>query len=1541
MRARTVGLALVIALATLLWLSTWTLNAVAQPAAATPYPTPMNNPMSLVRYPGIYAVDFWWGLDPQRYHLVGALYNAINWSAVETLPGRYDWSIIDTWLDFQSRQGKVGGIPISTFNGRCCGGVNALPAYLRQPPTVLEVAPGWYIPNYWHPDYLKAYRNFIFAFGQRYRNDPRLEWVAIATGIYGETRAADYQDIDALRQMGITSQMWVDYVNQVADWYLEAFSENGQLKKVLLQQAATYTFSPVERAQIQLYAVQKGIGLSLNSLLPQQNGAYYGENGTCNLCGLYDVVSLYQEQVPLAFETYQMLLCNETYVYWGMLNGLDKHPTYLRLNTDLFYTVPPWEPPKDGSRDKVENLRIFAWVSRYLGVTPQTSPSAWVALREFLFPDQQCREVAPAAAPDKPEWGNYEFYLTQDDSVPGGRTVPVTNNPNVVHMRYNFNAYDPKIPPGREGWATRRTDIASGNPYMWFKIDDRFLFGGSNTVTITVTYLDVGTGAWQLRYDAADGREKAAIPLGSTTPYVHKQNTRTWKQAVFVLNDARFANGLRGGSDFVIDALNDDDEYIHFVDVARPGNAPGPLPPPDLPPSPTPTLSPRPAVSAPAAATAPTLDGDLREWEGPPTLRLNITTAAYVLERYPATPIDPNVDLWVRWRPEGLYLAARITDTTRITDSQDVWRDDSIEIGIDGANDGRTDWFTDDRQYTLVRDGRRARFGRATEEFQAAVREIPNGWQAEMFVPATAIGHTALTANQRLGLTAGYHDDDDGGDWDMYLIWAGDNTSDRTYLWGVLTLLPCTGACETPTPTPTVPAPTTTPQPTPTPSPTPTPTPDPARTLNVPYRTDVQVDGALDEWTAPLAILDRTTAETIVNTPPSDEDPRVALYAAWNENGLFLAARITDTRRFTDSTTFWHDDSVEIAIDGAHDHEAHWDQDDHQFTIVADGRLARFGQPFTGLTPALRTTADGWTFELFIPVDILRAGPLAPERILGFTFAYHDDDDGGSWEYYLIWAGTNTTTSDAGYGHLRLLAPVNAPAPTPTATATATPTPTPTFTPTPLPPSPTATPTFTPTPTPTPSATPTPTATPTPSPTFTPTPTATPTPTPTPLRDVIAVPYRLQPITLDGALEEWTSWAVSQTLDATTAQTVIGQPQPDDPRVVLYLAWDAEALYVAGRVTDRNRFVDSNDVWHDDAVELGIDGAHDHEAHWDQDDHQFTVVADGRLARFGQPFTGLTPALRTTADGWTFELRLPISVLRLPSLTAGQVLGFTFAYDDDDDGGRRDVYLVWRGATTTSSGPEYGHLRLLPPPAVLPPTFTPTPTPSPTPTATWTPTPSPTPSPTWTPTPTPTFTPTPTPTPSPSPTATPTSTPTATPTPTPSPSPTPTFTPTPSATPTPTPTPTPSATPTPTATWTPTPTPTPSPTWTPTPTSTPTPTCTVGCEVVIAGRFFLDANADNRYDPDVDEPIVGVPLSLVPETRDIIYLTTTVGDGAFVFPPVPPARYHLYVGEAGDHQWRLATVEATPRARIHLTLTRPLKARLYHPLFIRGALEEP
>lgn len=133
-----------------------------------------------------------------------------------------------------------------------------------------------------------------------------------------------------------------------------------------------------------------------------------------------------------------------------------------------------------------------------------------------------------------------------------------------------------------EGRWTRRTDQASGNSYMRFDIDNGYMYNRTNftTATITVTYYDAGTDRWQLLYDSQTDANKAAVPMGSTNPWVQKTNSHQWKKAVFYLEDALFAGRQYSGTDpnygpfsidFSIFCNNDGNEYIHFVEVSKAG----------------------------------------------------------------------------------------------------------------------------------------------------------------------------------------------------------------------------------------------------------------------------------------------------------------------------------------------------------------------------------------------------------------------------------------------------------------------------------------------------------------------------------------------------------------------------------------------------------------------------------------------------------------------------------------------------------------------------------------------------------------------------------------------------------------------------------------------------------------------------------------------------------------------------------------------------------------------------------------------------------
>jgi len=292
------------------------------------------------------------------------------------------------------------------------------------------------------------------------------------------------------------------------------------------------------------------------------------------------------------------------------------------------------------------------------------------------------------------------------------------------------------------------------------------------------------------------------------------------------------------------------------------------------------------------------------------------------------------------------------------------------------------------------------------------------------------------------------------------------------------------------------------------------------------------------------------------------------------------------------------------------------------------------------------------------------------------------------------------------------------------------------------PPTPRPTNTLAPTWTPRPvTATPTPFGG-TPSP---PPPTTTPRPTPTMLPLVLDVYPGDSPVIVDGSLSEWTSDRL-MTLDVNTAYHAAGIIDGRaDLSGDLWAAWDRNYLYLAIHVNDDILMADSDGaLWHDDTVEIGLDGLYDHLS-WQEDDHQYAIRFDGMLTDFGKLLedSNLLLGTQRVAGGYDIEFGVPMRYLGYTKADPGIVVGLNLALSDDDDIERYDARLIWRGDSTSNSADCYVGMRFAGTMPTLVPTSTLSPTPVPTPTVTGTP-PTPTPSltPSSTATPTHTFTPT-------------------------------------------------------------------------------------------------------------------------------------------------------------------------------------------------------
>ncbi len=496
------------------------------PGAAQTDPGPLT-PARYGPHPGIYAFEDFSSLDPRTVPIVGS--NIIfEWHSLNPAPGVYDWSQIDEWLQSTTQRNLPAGLGITTYSGICCGG-NMAPhwVYVQYPSAKLTCDAGWVIPKTWDPGYQTAYGAFIHALADRYDGDPRLAWVEMGVGTFGETHPTDPEFTDCARAGGLTSARWVQTVQAITAVYDEAFTQT----PLLLQMASIFEHQ-TERQQFVDYAAARGIGLKHNGLTPDNEGVVYDNpNYSFYQSGAFDLMRKWANRVPIGWESYDYLLTGVTGTTWGIYNGLDKHADYMVLGSDI--TTDPARRP------------ILEFANAHLGQTLDTTPSVWVALRE----------TQKSWYPDR---GNYEFWLWQNDQAPGGRTVALWNTGSEPQGRF-----------------TRRTD-APANPYMFFDIADGYAALHSNaTLDIVVTYLDQGTDRWELTYPTSSD-------LYHSAGVVQKTNTNTWKTATFTASGALFANQQPGGgdhpgSDFRIDSRGDGNEVIHFVQVQPHSGSPPPV----------------------------------------------------------------------------------------------------------------------------------------------------------------------------------------------------------------------------------------------------------------------------------------------------------------------------------------------------------------------------------------------------------------------------------------------------------------------------------------------------------------------------------------------------------------------------------------------------------------------------------------------------------------------------------------------------------------------------------------------------------------------------------------------------------------------------------------------------------------------------------------------------------------------------------------------------------------------------------------------------
>ena len=534
-------------------------------------PEPLYLPKTM--RPGFYAARDNRNLPASEYHLVGG-HQSFRWDRLEPTEDNYQWQYIDDFINAQLAAGKQAvGIGIVTYGGRAEGG-NAVPSWVfaQKGARKIVCSGGHEIPRYWDAVYLREYEDFIADLAARYDNDPRVEFVQIGVGLYMETQPSQGSSDDAcveaaMQADGKTRWSWPYMVNDIIDIYRRHF----QNTTLLLLSEPTFYNIEADRQKWMDHAVHNGVGLQPAGLHADREWVDLRKKtsggNSWHGFGKYDYMLDQAEEnafmtwnpVPMAHEAYDYMfggrtdqgaLPDERQFFWGIAAGLSRKVDYITIERNALYVGQPNDPTVTPI---ASHLRFMEWASQYMGKyvttvnskdgrTYERTPSVWVLLRESAYPSNLY-----------PQEGNYSFWLLQDDNVSGGRTKVVTyrreseldiignmtggslaTRPEIITVDDDpslsvLQNRDPDDPmdtsPSYKGWICRRTDQATGNRRMYFKIDDRYYYGGPTQATITITYFDRGTDSWKLVGHDASGTE---VTLRTIT----KGNTDHWETAI-------------------------------------------------------------------------------------------------------------------------------------------------------------------------------------------------------------------------------------------------------------------------------------------------------------------------------------------------------------------------------------------------------------------------------------------------------------------------------------------------------------------------------------------------------------------------------------------------------------------------------------------------------------------------------------------------------------------------------------------------------------------------------------------------------------------------------------------------------------------------------------------------------------------------------------------------------------------------------------------------------------------------------------------------
>jgi len=178
------------------------------------------------------------------------------------------------------------------------------------------------------------------------------------------------------------------------------------------------------------------------------------------------------------------------------------------------------------------------------------------------------------------------------------------------------------------------------------------------------------------------------------------------------------------------------------------------------------------------------------------------------------------------------------------------------------------------------------------------------------------------------------------------------------------------------------------------------------------------LDGVVDSvW---LTTTEQFLTITLEGSDPSSPDDCSGSWRAlWDSAYLYVLIDVDDEALVQDSdpTTGWHDDRIEVFIDGDNSKDSSYDmKNDYQYCFrwnhgeVETPHEHYFratahpaGSSLEGVEYAVVTTDDGYLFEIALPWLTMTGEPSQLSQLIGIDVTINDDDDGSDRDTQISW----------------------------------------------------------------------------------------------------------------------------------------------------------------------------------------------------------------------------------------------------------------------------------------------------------------------------------------------------------------------------------------------------------------------------------------------------------------------------------------------------------------------------------------------------------